>query len=97
MANEFMSCVAGARSAVYEVEAWTAGKGQALQGEEATNLESTRQCTNLYAQPPWTLRFTICFFETAYHHVSKPGLKLTAILLLQAECWDYRYVYYTWT
>jgi hypothetical protein len=35
MANEFVSCVAGARSAVYEVEAWAAGKGQALQEEEA--------------------------------------------------------------
>lgn len=35
MANEFMSCVAGARSTVYEVEAWAASKGQALQGEEA--------------------------------------------------------------
>lgn len=35
MANEFVSCVAGARSAVYEIEAWAAGKGQALQEEEA--------------------------------------------------------------
>lgn len=35
MANEFMSCVAGARSAVYEVEVWAVGKGQALQGAEA--------------------------------------------------------------